>query len=177
MSPKAWETVNRADRLPRYYWDFRKCRASLEEENGTPFTTPVALMAGLHEALEMIHEEGVPQVLERHRRLAAALRAGCAALGLPTFSCERISSTVVCLNVPSGLRGGDIVRHLYERHGTVIAGSRNKLQGKVIRIGAMGHIGAGDIFLDLLQMEETLKELGFPVQAGAGVDAAAAALG
>lgn len=175
LSPKAWQIVNRDDRLPRYYWDFRKAMQSVED-SGTPFTTPVSLMAGLREALEMIHEEGLSQVFERHRRLSGALRTGCEALRLHSFpqvGSAGVSSTVVCLNVPEALNGGDIVRGLYQRHGTVIAGSRNKLEGKVIRIGTMGFLNAGDILTDLLHLEDTLKSLGFPVASGAGVSAAA----
>jgi aspartate aminotransferase-like enzyme len=176
MSGKAWQTVNRDDRLPRFYWDFRKARAAVEKPE-TPFTTPVSLMTGLHEALEMIHEEGLPDVLARHQRLSCALRAGCAALGLTSYpKAEKVSSTVVCLNVPEKLNGKDIVRRLKERHGTVIAGSRNKLDGRVIRIGTMGNVSAGDILTDLAHLEETLRELGRAVTPGAGLAAAAAIL-
>jgi len=176
MSDKAWETVNRDDRMPRFYWDFRKARAAVEKPE-TPFTTPVSLMAGLHEALEMIHEEGLPHVLARHQRLSRALRAGCAALGLTSYpKADKISSTVVCLHVPEKLHGKDIVRRLKERYGTVIAGSRNKLDGRVIRIGTMGSVSAGDILTDLAHLEATLRELGWPVAPGAGLAAAAAIL-
>jgi aspartate aminotransferase-like enzyme len=176
MSDKAWETVNRDDRLPRFYWDFRKARAAVEKPE-TPFTTPVSLMAGLHEALEMIHEEGLPHVLARHQTVSRALRAGCAALGLASYpKAEKISSTVVCLNVPETLNGKDIVRRLKESYGTVIAGSRNKLEGRVIRIGTMGCVSAGDILTDLAHLEATLRELGWAVAPGAGMAAAAAIL-
>ena len=179
ISEKAWKVAGRADRLPRFYWDFRKAMAAMEkpDQPETPFTTPVSLVAGLCEALEMIHREGLPHVLARHRRLSAALRAGCAALGLrPYGQADALSSTVVALEVPGGLDGGEIVRALYERHGTVIAGSRNKLAGRVIRIGTMGHVSAGDILTDLWHLEATLRELGQTVSAGAGVAAAAAVL-
>jgi aspartate aminotransferase-like enzyme len=173
VSPKAWEVVNRESGMPRFYWDFRKAMKSAETLE-TPFTPAVSLILGLREALEMIHEEGLPQVLARHRRLSSALRAGCAALGLSTFAqTGALSNTVVAVNVPETLSGGDIVRLLYERHGTVIAGSRNKLSGKVIRIGTMGHVQDGDIVTDLLHLEAVLKELGFPVKSSAGVSAAA----
>jgi aspartate aminotransferase-like enzyme len=172
VSPKAWEIVNRPDRMGRFYFDFRKAAASIEKSE-TPFTTPVAQVAGLCEALAMIHEEGLPQVLARHKRLADALRAGAAAIGLTSFPrAEMVSNTVVCLNVPDGLKGGDIVRRLYERHRTVIAGSRNKLEGTVIRIGTMGYFDAEDILTDLDHLESVLPELGFPVVSGAGVAAA-----
>jgi aspartate aminotransferase-like enzyme len=96
-------------------------------------------------------ERGMP----RHCRLSAALRVGCAALGLPSFSqADALSSTVVALEVPEKLNGGDIVRRMYERHGTVIAGSRNKLAGKVIRIGTMGHIHAGGVTAAAAALEE-----------------------
>jgi aspartate aminotransferase-like enzyme len=108
----------------------------------------------------MIHEEGVPNVLARHRRLADRLRAGCAALGLRSFpSAPLISNTVVCLSVPEGLDGGEIVRGMYRRHNAVIAGSRNKLKGRVIRIGTMGHFDESDVRTDLEQLEETLAAL------------------
>ena len=124
VTAKAWEVINRADRLPRYYWDFRKALASAETVE-TPFTTPVSLVFGLREALEIIHEEGWPNVLARHHRLADALRAGCAALGLRSFpTAPLISNTVLCLAVPESLDGGEIVRGMYQRHNTVIAGSR-----------------------------------------------------
>ncbi len=130
VSQKAWKIVEREDRLPRYYWDFRKTLGSAEKSE-TAFTAPVSLMAGLKVALEMIHEESLPKVLARHLRLSKALRAGCAALGLTGYGEESaLSPTVVALQVPEKLNGGDIVKRLYEKHRTVIAGSRNKLVGQ-----------------------------------------------
>ena len=173
VGPKAWEIIHRDDRMPRFFWDFRKAIASAEKSE-TPFTPAVSLIAGLCEALEMIHEEGLPQVLARHRRMATALRAGCAELRLSSFGqASALSSTVVALNVPEQLNGSDIVRHLYEHHGTVIAGSRNKLAGRVIRIGTMGHVHAADVFMDLLHLEATLTTLGVVIKPGAGLAAAA----
>jgi len=173
VSQKAWKIVDRDSGMPRFYWDFRKARASIEKSE-TPFTSPVSLMAGLREALEMIHEEGLPNVLARHRRLSTALRSGCEALGLRTFGGpDWLSSTVVALEVPASLNGGDIVKRMYDHHQTAIAGSRNKMQGRVIRIGTMGHLQDGDILTDLLYLEETLDHLGFDVRPGAGISAAA----
>jgi aspartate aminotransferase-like enzyme len=173
MSPRAEEIVGRADRMGRYYWDFRKAAHAIEDGE-TAFTPPVSLVAGLTEALDMIHEEGLAQVLERHRRLAAALRAGCEALGLARFAAAEASpsSTVVCQRVPEGIQGGDIVRTMYQRHGSVIAGARNQLKGRVIRIGVMGSLEEPDIITDILHLESTLAELGCPAAPERGVAAA-----
>jgi aspartate aminotransferase-like enzyme len=123
----------------------------------TPFTTPVSLMAGLKEALDMIHAEGLPLVVARHERLSSHLRSRCEALGLPSFARENLSPTVVALDADG--RGGDIVRQLYEQHGTVIAGSRNKLSGRVIRIGTMGCVSDEHIRTDLSHLEQTLRSI------------------
>ncbi len=121
----------------------------------------------------MIHEEGLSNVLARHRRLSTALRAGGAAIGLAAFgSGTRQSSTVVVFKAPETIEGTAIVRALYQKHRTVIAGARNRLSGKVIRIGTMGAFDAGTILTDLALIEETLADLGCPVVPGAGLTAA-----
>ena len=177
VSDKARKVIERADRCPRFYWDMRKALAVVDNQE-TAFTCPVSLLFGLHEALKMIHEEGLPQVFARHERLSRALRAGCVALGLPAFGDPAAASrTVVVASVPEPLTGGAIVRHMNETYNTMIAGARNKLTGKVIRIGTMGQITEADILTDLHYLERTLTALGHPVPAaGAGVAAAAAAL-
>jgi aspartate aminotransferase-like enzyme len=78
--------------------------------------------------------------------------------------------------VPDGFDGGVIVRQMYSRFHTVIAGQRTKLQGRVIRFGTMGAIGPDDILTDLEQLEVALREVGLPVSAGAGMQAARAIL-
>jgi aspartate aminotransferase-like enzyme len=177
VGPKAWRVVERSDRMPRFFWDFRKAKAAIDKSE-TAFTPPLSLIAGMREALRMIDEEGLGNVQARHRRLAVALRAGGEALGLPVFTAAsaRRSDTVSVFRVPDGLEGGAIVRHMYERHHTVIAGARNRLSGRVIRIGTMGAVGEGDILTDLLHLEESLRALGQPVAKGAGVAAAAVVL-
>jgi len=176
VGAKAQAIVNRDTSMPRYYWDFRKALAHVDHAE-TPFTPAVALVAGLREALEMIHEEGLPHVLARHQRLSQALRCGSNALGLRTFGpADALSSTVVVLEVPEQLDGEQIVKRMYERRGTVIAGSRNKLAGRVIRIGTMGAVSDVDILTDLLHLEETLAGLGWTLQAGEGPAAASARL-
>lgn len=172
VSNKAWNVIEGHGGAASFYWDFRKAREAAAKGQ-TAFTTPVSLVVALREALRMIHQEGLPEVLARHRRLAGALRRGGAALGLPIFTkAPLISDTVTVFATPDGLDGAAVVRHLYERYGTVIAGARNRLKGKVLRIGTMGWCSEDDIREDLLYLEKTLEDLGWPVERGAGVAAA-----
>jgi aspartate aminotransferase-like enzyme len=178
IGAKAWKVINRDGRVPSFFADFRRARASLEED-GTPFTPPVTLVYGLLEALRMIEEEGIANVLKRHDRLATALRAGVQALGLELYNQPNTSSaTVVAMKVPQGLEGGVIVQHMREHYHTVIAGARHPSQtGKVIRVGTMGMISETDIITDLRHLEATLADLGRPASAPhAGVRAALDAL-
>lgn len=176
VSDKAWEVIERDRSRPTLYWDFRKARDNAVAGQ-TAFTPAVPLLAGLQEALRMIGEEGLPEVLARHRRLAAALQAGGVALGLPVFTTAPIrSNTVTVLEVPEGRDGATVVRHMYERYGTVMAGARNRLQGKVIRFGTMGYLDESDIITDLVHLENTMRDLGWPVRPGAGVASARTAL-
>jgi aspartate aminotransferase-like enzyme len=173
LSEKAWDVVKRPGRMPGFYWDFNRALASAEKSE-TPFTPPVSLIGGLCEALAMIAEEGLPNVLARHRRLAAALREAGQAMGLGVFpQAPMLSDTVTVFSVPERLDGGQIVRALYQRHRTVIAGARNRLSGRVIRIGTMGAIDDSTILTDVAQLEDVLRRLGWPVASGAGLAAAA----
>jgi aspartate aminotransferase-like enzyme len=176
VSAKGMRVVQAAHGIPRYYLDFRRAKASLDKGE-TPFTPPASLVVGLREALAMINEEGLPAVLARHARLAAALRAGFEALGFAMFPTGRpLSNTVTVGVVPEGLDGSAIVRHMHAKYRTVIAGQRTKLRNKVIRIGTMGSVSAADILADLHYLECTLRDLGRPPSKGTGVQAAAAAL-
>lgn len=176
LSERARARVMRNEAMPRFFFDLRKALANAEKHE-TPFTPSVSNIAGLHTALKMIEAETLPKVLARHRRLADALRAGGAAMGLSEFTrAPNRSTTVVVFEVPTGIQGGDIVRLMYQRHACVIAGARNRLQGRVIRIGVMGGHNEGTILTDLVQLESVLGELGHAVKPGAGVAAAAAFL-
>ena len=177
VSPKAWSVIRRDDRLPRFYWDFRKAHASAEKHE-TAFTSATAIITGLREALTMIHEEGIERVLARHERLSSALRAGCAALGLRRFGAgEALSNTVVAVCAPDGVDGDRIVAELSQKHRTVIGNSRNKLSGRVIRIGTMGALTSQDIVLDLHHLSLALRDLGWACDIGEAIDAMESCLG
>ncbi len=171
-SERAMRVSMAATGVPRFYFDFRKAKASLDKAE-TPFTPPVSLVMAQREALAMMAEEGLSNVLARHLSLAAALRAGCEALGLKVFpSAHALSPTVTVLALPDGFNASKIVRHMHERYRTVIAGQRTRLSGRVIRFGTMGFVHADDIITDLDHLESTLGDLGYVSPSGTGVRAA-----
>lgn len=176
VSDKAWARIN--DGRPRscFYWDFIKAR-DWARKGQTAFTPPVSLIYGLHEALMMIHEEGLDQVLARHQILSKALEVGVAALGLPLFPTSPMTSnTVGVFTVPDGIDGTDIIKRMYQDLGSVIAGARNMYRGKMIRIGTMGTVSAEDIMTDLNHLGAVLSAMGVDVDPNAGVAEARAVL-
>lgn len=172
VSAKAWKRIESERGQARFYWDFRKA-LEWAVKGQTAFTPPVSLIAGLHEALTAIHEEGIANVLQRHHVLAEALKAGAASLGLPLFPTSPLTSnTVGVFKVPAAIDGSAIVKKMYDEHGSVIAGARNAFRGKMIRIGTMGMVSADHILTDLDHLGQVLVDLGADVDASAGVAAA-----
>lgn len=175
VSNKAWKVIERDNGMPRFYFDLRRSREAYAKGEAA-FTPAVSLVQGLDVALDLIHGEGIANVLERYRKLSRGLKAGADALGLRNFATAALqSNTVAVFRVPDGLDGALIVRRMYEKHCTVIAGARNRMAGRMIRLGTMGAIGEGDILTDLLELEGVLADLGVSVKRGAAVAAAAAA--
>src|SRR6516162_8935165 len=86
ISEKALATSKSA-RMPRSYWDWQAMLAN--NKNGLfPYTPATNLLYGLRESLAMLHEEGLDNVLRRHRRHGEATRAAVRAWRLE----------VLCLN-------------------------------------------------------------------------------
>ncbi|MFM9939873.1 MAG: pyridoxal-phosphate-dependent aminotransferase family protein [Hyphomicrobiaceae bacterium] len=174
-SEKAWAVIRRESGMPRFYLDLRKARDSFDKGEST-FTPPVSLVQGLDASLDMIHEEGLANVLARHARLSRGFKAGAVAMGLANFAtAKQQSNTVACFHLPASIDGTRLIRRLYEKHRTVIAGARNRLQGKMIRLGTMGAITEADILTDLMHLEDVLAEMGHKLSPGAAVTAAAKA--
>lgn len=162
VSDKGWDRIEPDDGKRRFYFDFRKARDAADK-NQTTYTTPITLMAAIREALRMIDEEGLANVLDRHQTLAVDFRAGGAALGLPLFTDpQMVSNTVTVFSMPDGLDGNAVVEYMYRDFNTVIAGARNWLAGKVIRIGTMGAISGAEISTDLKYLKQTLDRLDRP---------------
>lgn len=173
VSEKAWRAYERST-LPKFYFDWKKYKKNLEKQT-TPFTPAVSLILGLNEALKMIRDEGIENVIARHARLAEATRRGCEALGLKLFAPpEGRGSAVTPVWVPEGIDGKAIVKIMKDKYGVTIAGGQDEYAGKIFRVGHLGYFGEFDIITTLAALEMTLAELGYEFERGAGIRAAEA---
>jgi aspartate aminotransferase-like enzyme len=159
-----------------YYFDWQKTlKGQRKDPPDSPFTPAVTIFMGLAKALELIDDEGLENVFERHRTLGRATRAGVKALGLELFGPEDDRANVVtAFKVPEGVDGGKLPKVLRDRYNITANGGQNQLNGKILRIAHTGYFGAFDIVVSLAAVEMALRDLGADVQAGAGVAAAQA---
>lgn len=103
-------------------------------------TAPVNALYGLHEALILLHEEGIERAWERHLANHHGLREGLEALGIGFVvpEAERIPQ-LNAVRVPEGEDDAGIRRRLLDEFGIEIGAGLGPLAGKVWRIGLMGH--------------------------------------
>ncbi|MEW6202907.1 MAG: alanine--glyoxylate aminotransferase family protein [bacterium] len=167
---KIWKAYERSD-LPKYYFDIKAYKDSLDKGGECPYTIPVSLCLALSESMAMMREEGFEKIYARHRRLALAARAGVAAMGLEFFSPHQ-SFVETVFRVPAGIDGIQLVRTVRDKFGIRLSGGQSPYKGKIVRIAHMGYVTEQDILLAVSALEMTLKELGFPVTLGSGIRAA-----
>ena len=125
---------------------------------------PRRVLHGLRAALDRIATEGLPQVFARHRRLAAATRAGVAAWGLETVAQPSVASdTVTAIRTPEGVDAREVIATARTRYNTYFGGGLGPLAGRAFRIGHLGDLNEGSILTALGVAELALRHAGVPV--------------
>jgi alanine-glyoxylate transaminase/serine-glyoxylate transaminase/serine-pyruvate transaminase len=129
---------------------------------------------GLHEALRIVLEEGLPARFARHMKNHRALKAGLKAMGLDYAVKE--GQQLPMLNavlIPSGADDAAVRKQLLNEFGIEIGGGLGPLKGKTWRIGLMGSgSSASNVLLFLAALEKCLLDQGVKLSPGAGVGAA-----
>lgn len=159
---------------------FSRCYFSFEDQiraNDTgyfPYTPAVQLLRGLRAALDLIQEEGLDNIFERHNRLATGVRKAVDAWGLRVCAKEAKwnSDTVSAIVVPEGIDSAEVVRRAYHGYQTSLGVGLNKVAGKVFRIGHLGWVNEVMMCGAISAAEMALRDVGVKVQPGSGVGAA-----
>jgi len=137
-------------------------------------TAPVNAMYALHEALRMVHEEGLENAWARHRHNHEALKAGLEAMGLQFVVNE--NDRLPQLNavaIPEGVDDAAVRSRLLEEHHLEIGAGLGALAGKVWRIGMMGYSSRIENVTQCLgALDAVLADLGAPVNSGVALPAA-----
>jgi serine---pyruvate transaminase len=158
----------------RLYLDWGLTAAGQREQPpNSAFTPPVTLFRALDVALELILSEGLERVFARHALLARAARAGIEALGLERFGPDDEDANVVtAAHLPEEIEGARVPKLMRDRYAVTVAGGQGHLKGRIVRIAHCGYYGAFDVVVALTALEMALRDLGAPVEPGAGAGAA-----
>jgi alanine-glyoxylate transaminase/serine-glyoxylate transaminase/serine-pyruvate transaminase len=137
-------------------------------------TAPISMVYALRESLRLVLEEGLEPRFARHRRHAAALMAGLAALGCAPQAQEgRRLPSLNCVKVPAGIDEGAARKYLLAAHDIEIGGGLGPLAGKVWRIGLMGESSRQENVLAVLAaIEQAMAKQGKGLRPGVAVSAA-----
>jgi len=160
ISQKGWQAHSTA-KMPRFYWDFTKAKNSLGKGQ-TPWTPALSIVFALSVSLEMMVEEGLPNIVARHARIGQIARDGVKSLGLSLFADEKYASnTVTAVAASDGLDIKKMRKIMNEEHQIVLAGGQQTLDSKIFRIGHLGWVTEDDIKAVLSALKVVLPQAGF----------------
>jgi alanine-glyoxylate transaminase/serine-glyoxylate transaminase/serine-pyruvate transaminase len=157
MSARAVEVMKaRRSPVPSFALDLGLHAGYQAESPVYHHTSPSGSQLALHEALRLIHEEGLAARYQRHAEASARAVAGLETLGLELLvPKEQRIPHLLAVRVPEGVDDAKVRRHLLERHSIEIGGGLGQLKGKIWRMGLMAE-GARPRSVDKLL--EGLKE-------------------
>ncbi|MBV1878870.1 MAG: alanine--glyoxylate aminotransferase family protein [Pseudomonadales bacterium] len=143
LSPKAVDVIkNRKTPVNSWFLDLNLVMGywGQGQKRAYHHTAPVNSLYGLHEALVILHEEGLEASWRRHEVNHLALRSGLEALGLEFIvpEGERLHQ-LNTVTIPAGVDEAVVRSQLLQRFNLEIGAGLGSLAGKVWRIGLMGY--------------------------------------
>jgi alanine-glyoxylate transaminase/serine-glyoxylate transaminase/serine-pyruvate transaminase len=173
-SPKAL-AAHKSARCARTYFAF----ADHMKANATgyfPYTPSLPMLYGLRESLNILFEERLNRVFERHRVLAEGVRAAAKAWRLQLCAKEPkwYSDTISAIMVPAGINGADVIDVAFRRYNLALGAGLSKVAGKLFRIGHLGDLNDLMVLGALAGAEMAMRDVGIDVTLGSGVAAAQA---
>ncbi|MEO5928906.1 MAG: alanine--glyoxylate aminotransferase family protein [Candidatus Kapaibacterium sp.] len=167
LSERAWKSAE-SSTLPKFYFDLKLAKKAFATDD-TPWTPAVTLVLGVADALAMIREEGIENVWNRHARMASALRAGVAAVGLQPYG-NPPSNAVTAVMLPE--KGEEFSSLMKKKYKITMAAGQEQLKGKIFRLSHLGYYDEADMLAVLYAIESALSDIGHPYTSGAGLAAA-----
>jgi alanine-glyoxylate transaminase / serine-glyoxylate transaminase / serine-pyruvate transaminase len=153
--------------MPRSYWDWE----DMLKNNASgffPYTPATNLLYGLREALAMLREEGLHNVLARHARHAEATRRAVLAWGLEILCAQpaEYSNVLTAVMMPKGHDADAFRAAVLERFDMSLGTGLAKLAGRVFRIGHLGDLNDLTLLGTLAGVEMGLALAEVPHRAG-----------
>jgi alanine-glyoxylate transaminase/serine-glyoxylate transaminase/serine-pyruvate transaminase len=151
-------------RTPYWDWTDREGDLHYQKYAGTP---PEHLLFALRQALDLLFEEGLPNVHRRHYLLAEAVRRAVGvwsqgqAIGFNITEASERSDSVTCVTV-NGHDPEAIRAYCNQKCGVILGHGIGELSGKAFRVAHMGHVNAPMVLGTLGVIETALGALEIP---------------
>jgi alanine-glyoxylate transaminase/serine-glyoxylate transaminase/serine-pyruvate transaminase len=174
VSPKALAAIKSAS-CARGYFDFSD-HIKANTTGYFPYTPSLPMLYGLRESLNLLFEERLNRVFERHHVLAEGVRAAVKAWGLQLCAKEPKwhSDTVSAVMMPVGINGADVIDVAFRRYNLALGAGLAQMAGKLFRIGHLGDLNDLMVLGALAGAEMAMLDVGIEIKLGSGVAAAQA---
>ena len=158
--------------LKKSYWDWDE-HLEFNKTGFFPYTPATNLLFGLKEAIDMLHEEGLNNVFNRHARYSKATRIAVKTWGLEVYcqNDQRFSDVLTAVLVPENKDADQLRKIILENFNMSLGNGLSKLKGKVFRIGHLGDFNDISLLGILSGIEMGLDLMQIPIKE-AGVEKA-----
>lgn len=144
---------------PSYYFCWTQAKKALADST-TPWTPNVSHIVALELALQMMVEEGLQNILDRHTRVRDKLRNGLRDLGLKLLTEDSsASAAITAIYPPEGVAVPDIRKAFQQDHNIVVANGQKELKDKIFRMGHLGFVSDENIDMGLNALRDVLNKL------------------
>lgn len=141
FSSKALEVIDsRKTKIQSFYLDLTLLRKYWTgAKRAYHHTAPISMFYAAHEALRMVHEEGLEARIKRHKQNHEILRDGLESLGFeflvaPQFRIPMLNA----VKIPAGYDDVTVRARLLNEYNIEIGAGLGDFAGKIWRIGLMG---------------------------------------
>ncbi|MBN1458807.1 MAG: alanine--glyoxylate aminotransferase family protein [Armatimonadetes bacterium] len=175
FSPAAVHAIEaRKTKVQSWYLDMTMVRSYWGSERLYHHTAPINMNYALHEALQLVLEEGLQERWERHALHHRALKGGLETLGVRYLADpEHQLPMLNAVAAPEGVEEGEIRQRLLGEFDIEIGAGLGAFKGKAWRIGLMGESATERHVTGLLSaLSRLLSEKGIVEETGAATAAA-----
>jgi len=166
ISQKALDAAKTA-KLPKCYWEWNDM-LSANQSGFFPYTPATNLFYALDEALNIIDEEGLDNILARHQRHARATRRAVETWGLELVCADprEYSNSLTTIFVPDGYSANALRAQILEHFDLSLGTGLARLSDRVFRIGHLGDLNDLMLIGAIGGVEMGMKIAGIPHNAG-----------
>ncbi len=156
MSDRAWQKAAHV-KQHCFYFNLVKERENLEKAQ-TLFTSPVSLIMGLQESLNMLFENdaNLENLYRKQWAMTLMTRKGIEALGLSPFVQKHFAWGLTSLMLPDHIDASKISQYMAEKYNIIVAGGQGHAKGRMLRIGHMGYVDFADILAGLHALAQAM---------------------